>query len=120
MAANAPLGGSPHAPIGRVAHVPAAGAGRIHQEVVLQALPLEQMHKHPLGGRRAADVAQAHEQHPGGRQRGVDGVALTRKLVEKVSRVFESTPVITLLEIGTIGREFEATLKAARFVDKRG
>ena len=53
-------------------------------------------------------------------RRGVDGAALSRKLIEKVSRVFESTPKITLLEIGTIGREFEATLKAARFVDKRG
>ena len=53
-------------------------------------------------------------------KRGVDGAALAAKLAQKVSQTFESTPRITLLDIGTIGREFEATLKAARFVDKRG
>ena len=30
------------------------------------------------------------------------------------------TPEIVILESGTLGKEFEATIKAARFVDRRG
>ena len=33
---------------------------------------------------------------------------------------FEVTPEITFLEHGTLGKEFEASIKAARFVDRRG
>jgi phenylacetate-CoA ligase len=33
--------------------------------------------------------------------------------------VFEVRPVINLLETGTLAKEFEASVKAPRFVDKR-
>jgi len=36
-----------------------------------------------------------------------------------VMKTFEVTPDIELLEHGTLGLEFERTLKAARFIDKR-
>ncbi len=42
-----------------------------------------------------------------------DAVAAT------VRAAFENDPVISILPIGTIGQEFEASVKAARFVDKR-
>jgi hypothetical protein len=32
---------------------------------------------------------------------------------------FQVTPQVTLLERGTLAREFEANIKAPRFVDKR-
>jgi hypothetical protein len=37
-----------------------------------------------------------------------------------VSRSFELAAEITFLDRGTIGKEFEASIKAARFVDRRG
>jgi phenylacetate-CoA ligase len=40
--------------------------------------------------------------------------------VEIIRKTFQVTPEITLLERGTIAREFEANIKAPRFVDKRG
>jgi hypothetical protein len=30
------------------------------------------------------------------------------------------SPEIAFLEVGTLGKEFETSIKAARFVDKRG
>ena len=36
-----------------------------------------------------------------------------------VRAAFENEPKITLLPAGTIGKEFEVSVKAARFVDKR-
>lgn len=41
-------------------------------------------------------------------------------VVEKVKKAFQVTPEVTLLPRGTIAREFEANIKAPRFVDKRG
>jgi phenylacetate-CoA ligase len=44
----------------------------------------------------------------------------TDRIVEIIRKTFQVTPEITLLERGTIAREFEANIKAPRFVDKRG
>jgi phenylacetate-CoA ligase len=53
-------------------------------------------------------------------RRGVDTELLSQRVRSKVSTSFEIDPQLTVLEPGTLGREFEATVKAARFVDKRG
>ncbi len=42
------------------------------------------------------------------------------RIVEIIRKTFQVTPEITLLERGTIAREFEANIKAPRFVDRRG
>ena len=42
------------------------------------------------------------------------------RVIEVVKRTFQVTPRVTLLERGTIAREFEANIKAPRFVDRRG
>ena len=42
------------------------------------------------------------------------------RIVDIIRKTFQVTPEITLLERGTIAREFEANIKAPRFVDKRG
>jgi hypothetical protein len=39
---------------------------------------------------------------------------------ETVRKTFQVTPKVTLLARGTIARDFEANVKAPRFVDKRG
>ena len=41
-------------------------------------------------------------------------------IVEMVRRTFQVTPEVSLLPRGTIAKEFEANVKAPRFVDKRG
>ncbi len=40
--------------------------------------------------------------------------------VELIRRTFQVTPEVTLLPRGTIAKDFEAAVKAPRFVDKRG
>jgi phenylacetate-CoA ligase len=40
--------------------------------------------------------------------------------MESIRRAFQVTPKVTLLPRGTIAKEFEAAIKAPRFVDKRG
>ena len=42
------------------------------------------------------------------------------RVIEVVKRTFQVTPRVTLLERGTVAREFEANIKAPRFVDMRG
>jgi phenylacetate-CoA ligase len=42
------------------------------------------------------------------------------RVIEAIRNTFQVTPQVTLLERGTIAREFEANIKAPRFVDKRG
>jgi hypothetical protein len=37
-----------------------------------------------------------------------------------VRRTFQVTPEVTVLPRGTIAKEFEANIKAPRFIDKRG
>ena len=46
------------------------------------------------------------------------GVA--QPIVDMMRKHFQVTPEVTLLSRGTIAREFEANVKAPRFVDKRG
>jgi phenylacetate-CoA ligase len=40
--------------------------------------------------------------------------------VEAIRKLFQVTPRVTLLPRGTIAKDFEAAVKAPRFVDKRG
>ncbi len=53
-------------------------------------------------------------------RRGSDAGALTRHLLLEIRDKFELAPQIVVLESGTLAREFEANVKAARFVDRRG
>jgi phenylacetate-CoA ligase len=41
-------------------------------------------------------------------------------VIEGVRRAFQVTPEVTLLPRGSIAKDFEANIKAPRFVDKRG
>jgi phenylacetate-CoA ligase len=41
-------------------------------------------------------------------------------VIEAMKQTFQVTPEVTLLPRGTIAKEFEANIKAPRFVDKRG
>jgi phenylacetate-CoA ligase len=52
-------------------------------------------------------------------RRGTDGDALVAALTRKVRETFELAPQIIVLETGTLAKEFEANVKAARFVDRR-
>lgn len=53
-------------------------------------------------------------------KRGLDVEELRKSIGAGVSKTFEVTPEIAFLDSGTLGKEFEASIKAARFVDKRG
>ncbi len=52
-------------------------------------------------------------------RRGVDVAGISAVLIRKVREKFELAPQIAVLETGTLAKEFEANVKAARFVDKR-
>jgi phenylacetate-CoA ligase len=52
-------------------------------------------------------------------KRGVEGAVLTGKVAEAVKATFEVRPEVEVLPIGTLAREFESSVKAPRFVDKR-
>ncbi|MGH7265313.1 MAG: phenylacetate--CoA ligase family protein [Candidatus Rokuibacteriota bacterium] len=52
-------------------------------------------------------------------RRGADPAAVVRVLAGAVKARFEITPEVELLETGTLAREFEKSVKAPRFVDKR-
>ncbi|HEX9396195.1 MAG TPA: AMP-binding protein [Burkholderiales bacterium] len=43
-----------------------------------------------------------------------------QKIVELLKKTFQVTPKVSLLPRGTIAKEFESSVKAPRFVDKRG
>ena len=58
----AALGGGAHTPVRWVTDVPAAGAGTVDHEAVLQTRLGDQVQKDPLGGRRAADVAETDKE----------------------------------------------------------
>jgi len=51
---------------------------------------------------------------------GCDRGEVSRRVELQIKQKFELTPQITVLETGTLAREFEANVKAARFVDRRG
>jgi phenylacetate-CoA ligase len=53
-------------------------------------------------------------------KKGVDSAAVSRTLSEQIKQTFELVPQVVVLETGTLAREFEANVKAARFVDRRG
>jgi phenylacetate-CoA ligase len=53
-------------------------------------------------------------------RRGLDSNEVRHGIVAGVRKTFEVTPEIVILETGTLGKEFESTIKAARFVDRRG
>src|SRR5262249_23082497 len=53
-------------------------------------------------------------------KRGVPVDAASEKIISKVRQTFQVTPKIVVQPAGTIAREFEANVKAARFVDRRG
>jgi phenylacetate-CoA ligase len=53
-------------------------------------------------------------------KKGADSATLSRALAEEIKQTFELAPQIMVLETGTLAREFEANVKAARFVDRRG
>jgi phenylacetate-CoA ligase len=53
-------------------------------------------------------------------RRGVDAEALCKAIAAEMRERFELAPQVVVLETGTLAREFEANVKAARFVDRRG
>jgi len=53
-------------------------------------------------------------------RRGSDGDAVVSRLARATREKFEIVPQIVVLETGTLAREFEANVKAPRFVDRRG
>jgi phenylacetate-CoA ligase len=53
-------------------------------------------------------------------RRDASNDALRSEIDAKLRKTFEVTAEIVFLERGTLGKEFESTIKAARFVDKRG
>jgi phenylacetate-CoA ligase len=52
-------------------------------------------------------------------KRGLDGGSISRKVAEAVRHTFEVRPEVEVLPTGTLAREFESSVKAPRFVDKR-
>jgi len=52
-------------------------------------------------------------------RRGADAAAATEALVAAVKRKFEQTCEVVVLPAGTLAQEFEKSVKAPRFVDKR-
>ena len=53
-------------------------------------------------------------------RRGCDGSEISRRIELQIKEKFELTPQVAVLETGTLAKEFEANVKAARFVDRRG
>ena len=53
-------------------------------------------------------------------QRGVNVEFFSSFLMQSLKEKFELVPRIVVLETGTLAKEFEANVKAARFVDRRG
>ena len=52
-------------------------------------------------------------------RRGADGAAICRVIAEEVKSRFQLASQVVLLESGTLAKEFEANIKASRFVDRR-
>lgn len=52
-------------------------------------------------------------------KRGPDPAAVAKEVTERVKSKFELTPAVEVLETGTLAREFEKSVKAPRFVDRR-
>jgi phenylacetate-CoA ligase len=52
-------------------------------------------------------------------RRGVDAAKLCAQVAIEVKEKFELAPQLVCLETGTLAKEFEANVKAARFIDRR-
>lgn len=52
-------------------------------------------------------------------RRGEDETVTRDALAGRIRQVFEVTPRIETLALGTLAKEFEASIKAPRFVDRR-
>ncbi|HTM59814.1 MAG TPA: AMP-binding protein [Burkholderiales bacterium] len=50
---------------------------------------------------------------------GADGAGVAKALAAQVREKFELVPQVVVLETGTLAKEFEANVKAARFIDRR-
>jgi phenylacetate-CoA ligase len=50
---------------------------------------------------------------------GADGQGVARALAAGIREKFELVPQVVVLETGTLAREFEANIKASRFIDRR-
>ncbi|HYL87984.1 MAG TPA: AMP-binding protein [Burkholderiales bacterium] len=50
---------------------------------------------------------------------GADGAGVAKALAARMREKFELVPQVVVLETGTLAREFEANVKAARFIDRR-
>jgi len=53
-------------------------------------------------------------------RRGADANAVAKRIASEMKNKFELGPQVVVLETGTLAKEFEANVKAARFVDRRG
>jgi phenylacetate-CoA ligase len=53
-------------------------------------------------------------------KKGVDTEGWKKSLSVKIKETFELAPQVVVLETGTLAKEFEANVKAARFLDRRG
>jgi phenylacetate-CoA ligase len=53
-------------------------------------------------------------------RKGADAPGVLRALTAAMRDKFELVPQIVVLQTGTLAREFEANIKASRFVDRRG
>jgi len=51
--------------------------------------------------------------------RGADAAATRATLTAAVKNTFEVMPEVEVLALGTLAREFEASVKAPRFIDRR-
>ena len=52
-------------------------------------------------------------------RRGEDADAIAAEMAERIKMIFEMSARIDVLEIGTLVRLFESSIKAPRFVDVR-
>ncbi|MCW5772586.1 MAG: phenylacetate--CoA ligase family protein [Rhodospirillaceae bacterium] len=52
-------------------------------------------------------------------KRGLEGDGISGDVADAVRRVFEVRPDVEVLPIGTLARDFESSVKAPRFVDRR-
>ena len=53
-------------------------------------------------------------------KRGADAAAVAEAMRARIKQVFEISAEIALLDTGSLAREFEASIKAPRMVDRRG
>ena len=53
-------------------------------------------------------------------RRGADPATAVTLVEHEIKRIFEVTPTVVTLELGTLAREFESSIKAPRILDRRG